>query len=125
MLYFYYLIAYLGMDETGSIASGGMMVDDQSNIVSEEDELQKAIQMSLQALENMPEPSPISPKGILYEYGQQQNARPFGTRNIWLLEFYLSDIRMVKNARQCTLLYCIFAYFLYAMYNSKTAVKRF
>ena len=46
------------MDETGSLASGGMMVDDQSNIVSEEDELQKAIQMSLQALENMPESNP-------------------------------------------------------------------
>jgi hypothetical protein len=43
----------LGSDVTGAFASGG--VDDQSNVVSEEDELQRAIQMSLQALEKKEE----------------------------------------------------------------------
>ena len=38
----------LVVDVTGSVATGGH-VDDQSNVVSEEDELQRAIQVSMPA----------------------------------------------------------------------------
>ena len=45
----------LGFDVTGAFG-----VDDQSNVVSEEDELQKAIQMSLMAMEK-PKPAQQQP----------------------------------------------------------------